>query len=334
MTQMKRHQPLFLLTLPVLAVAALLYATPRPAGTDGAEPPGLFDATGSGLERLGHGALQVTPRTVSHLKAAFARIGYDPDDLTAAVPRLRVRVFPGDLGKVARTVERKHLFYQSLLPVILLENERVAKERAWFEDILARHDAGLPVTAYERAWLRALADRYGVRAPALSDTGRAALLKRVNVVPPSLALATAALESGWGTSRFAGEGNNLFGQWTFRPGTGLVPLDRPDGAHYELAVFPDLSASFRAYLHNLNTHWAYARFRDSRAQAASLDTPDAAIALARSLERYSTRGDAYTADLVRIIRRNNLFRFDRATLHAPGTALRAEGAPGAAEAVS
>jgi len=331
---MKRLWTISLLALPVLAVAALLWHTPAPEGDDPGTPRGLFaPAQGPDLDG-GRGAVLLMPRSVSHLKDAFARLGYRWDDVFAAVPRVRVATFPSDLGDVNRTVERKKIFFQSVVPLILLENERVLKERKWLTGILARVDAGRPVAAYERAWLRALAERYGVDGRPLAPEARAELLKRVNAVPPSLALAMAALESGWGTSRFVGEGNNLFGQWTFRPGTGLVPMDRPAGASYELAVFPDLSSSFRAYLHNLNTHWAYADFRDQREGLAGLDAPGAAESLARSLLRYSTRGTEYTDDVVRVIRRNHLTRFDRATLHAPDAALRAERAAPAPEAIS
>lgn len=330
---MRRLRTISLLALPVLAVAALLWWAPAPEGDSTATPRGLFAPDPGPHLDGGRGAVLLLPRSVSHLKDTFARLGYRWNDVFAAVPRVRVAAFPADLGEVNRTVERKKLFFQSVVPLILLENERVLKERQWLTDILARVDAGRPVAAYERAWLGALAERYDVAGRPLDPGPRAELLKRVNVVPPSLALAMAALESGWGTSRFVGEGNNLFGQWTFRPGTGLVPLERPAGASYELAVFPDLSSSFRAYLHNLNTHWAYRDFRDRRAALASLDTPGAAESLARSLLRYSTRGADYTADVVRVIRRNHLTRFDHATLHAPET-LRAERADAPPEALS
>jgi Bax protein len=330
---MRRLGTISLLALPVLAVAALLWYVPAPQGVETGPPHGLFSpAAGPDLD-AGKGAVLLVPRSVSHLKDTFARLGYRWDDVFAAVPRVRVSAFPSDLGQVNRTVERKKLFFQSVVPLILLENERVLKERQWLTDILARVDAGAPVAAYERAWLKALAERYDVDGQPLDPKPRAELLQRVNAVPPSLALAMAALESGWGTSRFVGEGNNLFGQWTFRPGTGLVPLRRPKGASYELAVFPDLSSSFRAYLHNLNTHWAYKTFRAKRAELSSLDAPGAAETLAQSLLRYSTRGSAYTADVVRVIRRNHLTRFDHATLHAPDT-LHAERVASAPEAVS
>lgn len=331
---MKRLSPILLL-LPVLATAALLWHLPRPEAAGGPDPAGLFAPAGDlHAKRLPDGALELFTPSASQLRAAFDRMDYSWRDLSTTVPRVRLSAFPPDLGDGTGTIERKRLFYQSMMPLILMENERVRRERAWLEEILARHAAGRPVPAYEVAWVRALADRYGVEGSPFAGPAKAELLKRVDGIPPSLALAMAALESGWGTSRFAAVGNNVFGHWTFRPGTGLVPRDRPAGAHYELAVFPDLASSFRAYLHNLNTHWAYADFRDLRARTARPDSPGAVLGLARSLIRYSTRGDAYTADLVRVIRRNNLFRFDGTTLNAPAPALRAERSAVPAEALS
>jgi Bax protein len=323
------------LLLPVVAAGALLLHYPTPNGATGPQPRGLFAPPSAGQARhLPGGALELTTPSVVHLKAAFDRMGYRWQDVDSTVPRVRLSAFPADLGEASGRIERKRLFYQTMMPLILMENERVRKERRWLTDILARHDAGQSVSAVEAAWVEALADRYGARGDAFSAAGRDDLLQRVDGIPPSLALAMAALESGWGTSRFAGQGNNVFGHWTFRPGTGLVPRDRPAGASYELAVFPDLATSFRAFLHNLNTHWAYEDFRSLRARIEHPDSPGGAIRLARSLLRYSTRGEAYCADLVRVMRRNNLFRFDGATLHAPATALRAERAPTPDKALS
>jgi len=312
---MKRIATGTLLMVPVMAVGALLAQLPDPPeATADRAPAGLFapDAW-PGLSSDAADVVLSTP-SVARLEAAFRRLDYRWEDLATEVPRVRVNTLPTDLRDVMPVSARKHLFYQSVLPIVLMENERVAKQRVWLLRILDHDTRGLPVTAYEMAWLESLASRYDVDDPPLSPEGRAELTRRVAPIPPSLALSMAALESGWGTSRFAAMGNNLFGHWTFRPGTGLIPHKRPAGAQYELAVFPDLSSAFRAYLHNLNTHWAYADFRALRAELGGADTPDATVALAQSLIRYSTRGTDYTSDVVRVIRRNNLFRFDRATL--------------------
>lgn len=316
--RMKRIATGTLLLVPVIAVGALLAELPDPPEATADRPPvGLFSP--DAWPGLSSGAADVvlTTPSVARLEAAFRRLDYRWEDLLKAVPRVRVNTLPTDLREVLPLSARKRLFYQSVLPIVLMENERVEKERAWLLNILDRDARGMPVAAYETAWLEALADRYGVDDPPLSPEGREALTRRVAAIPPSLALSMAALESGWGTSRFAAMGNNLFGHWTFRPGTGLIPHRRPVGAKYELAVFPDLSSAFRAYLHNLNTHWAYADFRARRAELGGPDAPNAGVILAQSLVKYSTRGTDYTSDVVRVIRRNHLTRFDHATLGTP-----------------
>jgi len=316
--RMKRVATGTLLLVPVLAVGALLAQLPDPPGAAAGRPPmGIF-APDSWPGMMSDAAdVVLTTPSVSGLEAAFRRLDYRWDDVDTAVPRVRVNTLPEDLGDVTPLSARKALFYQSILPIVLMENERVSRQRVWLLRILDRDAQGLPVTAYETAWLEALARRYDVDDPPLSPAGREELTLRVAPIPPSLALAMAALESGWGTSRFAAVGNNLFGHWTFRPGTGLIPRHRPAGAQYEVAVFPDLSSAFRAYLHNLNTHWAYADFRARRAELGDLDAPDAGVTLAESLIKYSTRGTEYTSDVVALIRRNNLTRFDGATLGSP-----------------
>jgi len=316
--RMKRIATGTLLLVPVLAVGALLAQLPAPpdAVADRA-PTGLFSPDAwPGISSDTADVVLSTP-SVARLEAAFRRLDYRWEDLLDTVPRVRVNTLPTDLREVMPLSARKRLFYQSVLPIVLMENERVGRERAWLLRILDRDAQGLPLTAYETAWLESLADRYDVDDPPLSAVGREELTRRVAAIPPSLALSMAALESGWGTSRFAAMGNNLFGHWTFRPGTGLIPHKRPAGAQYEVAVFPNLSSAFRAYLHNLNTHWAYADFRALRARLGGPDAPDAGVTLAQSLIKYSTRGTDYTSDVVRVIRRNHLTRFDHATLGTP-----------------
>jgi Bax protein len=329
--RMKRIATGALLLVPVIAVGALLTELPDPPRASADRPPvGLFapDAW-PGLSSDSADVVLATP-SVEHLEAAFKNLDYRWEDLLKTVPRVRVHTLPTDLREVTPLSARKHLFYQSVLPIVLMENERVEKERAWLLDILDRHARGEPLSAYESSWLETLAARYDVDDPPLSREGREALTRRVAAIPTSLALAMAALESGWGTSRFASMGNNLFGHWTFRPGTGLIPHKRPRGAKYELAVFPDLSSAFRAYMHNLNTHWAYADFRARRAELGVSDDPGAVVSMANSLVKYSTRGTDYTSDVVRIIRRNNLFRFDHATLGVPARLEAARAADSAA----
>ncbi len=132
----------------------------------------------------------------------------------------------------------------------------------------------------------------------------AVLKRRVDAVPVDLVLVQAANESAWGTSRFAREGNNLFGQWCFRPGCGMVPEGRPDGATYEVAAFDSINESIRSYLNNLNTGRVYGDLRKIRAQCRNEGRDPQATELAKGLKSYSERGMAYVTEIRAMLRHN------------------------------
>ncbi len=257
-------------------------------------------------------SIEVLAPSVTHLKSYFKQLGYAWGSGNVTVPRVSLMAFPADMSRVREVNEKKRLFFQSMLPLVLMENEHVLSDRSRMADLFASIDRGTELSPKDASWLDGLVRDYRLSGSPVSN--RDELLMRVNAVPLSLALAMAANESGWGTSRFAEEGNNLFGQWTYASGTGLIPRNRPAGTHHEVAVFPDLASSVRSYVKNLNTHSAYAEFRQARAALPSLSSPDAGPTLARSLTRYSERGTAYTEDLVRLIHANGLSRIEGATL--------------------
>ncbi len=146
---------------------------------------------------------------------------------------------------------------------------------------------------------------------------RRRLLKRVDIIPPGLALAQAASESAYGTSRFSRLANNLFGEWTFAPGTGIVPKDRPEGKTYEIRRFKSIFASVNAYFKNLNTHRAYKNLREKRAFLRSEGLPLKSTTLADGLIHYSIRGEEYVKSIKKIIRQNRLSRLSQVKLRAP-----------------
>ena len=161
-----------------------------------------------------------------------------------------------------------------------------------------------------------LAERYNVDESDLTE-----LLKRVDGVPVSLALAQAAEESGWGTSRFSLEGNAIFGEWTFSNHQGLVPRDRESGKSHRVRTFNTLLDSVRAYVHNLNTHRAYQNFRILRSEMRESGSPVHGRKLSKTLTSYSERGSEYIEGLRAIISVNKLDRLDNAKLirrKAPG----------------
>jgi len=250
--------------------------------------------------------------TVEGLRAAFERAAYDLEETRSnlvPVPRLRLVMLPRDLPDMADVGQRKTVFIALLLPLILEANAHIAMERRRLRTAIDRRTAGQPLSRELEDWVARLAKRYKGSADRLDD-----LLLRVDAVPPSLVLAQAAAESGWGTSRFAVEGNAIFGQWTTGDGRGLVPLERPDGKTYKVRSFDRLIDSVNAYLLNLNTHRSYRGLRRTRAEMRRAGVPLDGSKLAGELRRYSEQGEDYVELLLGIIRKNRLRPFDSATL--------------------
>jgi Bax protein len=198
--------------------------------------------------------------------------------------------------------------------MVLLANQAILAERQEVESLLGRYDRG-ELTPFEQQRLREMTDYYKITGDPLSERRiRALLLHRIDILPPSLVLAQAATESGWGTSRFAREGNNLFGQRTYRTGNGIVPAQRTEGATHEVKRFGTLFASVRSYMRNLNTHSAYRELREVRAKLRRSGQELNCLALASGLDAYSERNNDYIADVRAIIRANDLTRANVAVL--------------------
>ena len=253
------------------------------------------------------------PITLDELTQAYRKAASSSRKISPAIPRvptLFLDRFPTDYGMTGDIAQTKQHFVQVVLPLILAENRRVRRQRASIEGLLARTRSGLSLRPSQHEFLRDLAVLYraaGLEADELSN--------RVDAVPPSLALAQAAEESSWGRSRFAREGNALFGQWTYDRSRGLVPRRRPENAQHLVRKFAGLRASVRAYMINLNTHPSYEEFRRGRsAMRAGYGEALDGYALARRLHNYSERGAAYSASIRAIIRVNRFDRYDRARL--------------------
>ncbi len=274
-----------------------------------------------GAERLGPAlgvAEIVEPADSAELKRAFERAGFRLDAVrrgAAAVPRLYVAALPGDLPEIGQVETRKRVFLRSVLPLVLLANEELRQRRARLLDLAARIEAGAELPVGEQAWLDALAEHYELEHGDLDG-----LKRRVAEIPPSLALAQAIVESGWGTSRFALEGNALFGQRTWAESDpALVP---EENRSVRVKAFIDLMESVRAYMHNLNTHPAYAALRRERARLAAAGEAPAGGRLVHALETYAEI-DGYVAKLQALMRQNKLADLDGARLRSrPMTAVR------------
>lgn len=258
------------------------------------------------------------PLDARTLLALFAEKRYRVEDVragTAAVPRVVLASLPEDLAALDSIEDRKSLFMKAMLPLILMVNEDVLRDRERLELLHRQRVGGYVLAPKDRFWLARLAERYGV--PFTGEVDTAALMARVDAVPPSLALAQAVEESGWGTSRFAQDGNALFGQLTWNERhAGIVPRDRQPGETHRFRAFEDPLDSVRSYVHNLNTHRAYRQFRALRATLRKQDKPLDGFKLAAALERYSERGPDYVRTLRAVMRSNALQEFDAAVLEA------------------
>ena len=215
-----------------------------------------------------------------------------------------ISLLPNEIKQIENTKKRKNLFIQIVLPLILEENSRIKMDRTKLFSILNKNIN----TDIEKRWLNKKFKQYGVVNKDLST-----LKIRMDEIPVSLAIAQAAKETGWGTSRFALEGNALFGQWTFS-GEGIKPKGADIGDTHKVMKFKVLQASVRAYQRNLNTHSSYRQFRKMRAiQRDNLGTLNS-LELVNYLDKYAETGKEYTKILKKIIEQNNLTDFDDAKL--------------------
>jgi len=201
---------------------------------------------------------------------------------------------------------QKDSFITIVLPLILASNEEIIKRREAIQRAFENND---------RAALEKWAHLYKLGGSKLdNDALTARLLHRADTVPVALALAQAAVESGWGTSRFALQGNALFGQWAWREHAGIRPLEATN-SRAVVRSFGTLLGSVRAYMHNLNTHYHYKEFRTSRAALRDRPIIGESKILAKHLDRYAEIGDAYVKKLETLIRVNDFSRFALASLN-------------------
>ena len=206
---------------------------------------------------------------------------------------------------------RKAEFFAYLRPIVAVVSSDVDEERAFVLETKARIAAGKGLTGAQRARVAALADRYDVdvEGDTPMETVLAHLAQRVDTIPTSLVLVQAATESGWGTSRFAVEANNLFGQRCYDTGCGLAPAGRTN-PKFRVKAFASVEDSVRSYVHNINTHSHYVEFRRVRSAQRERGEPLGSIALAATLGQYSERRLAYVSDIKALIAQTGLAPHD------------------------
>jgi Bax protein len=212
--------------------------------------------------------------------------------------------FPKDLDELTNTRLKKETFIKIVLPLIVAENERILADRAKLKLVVVKKFT----TDLEKQWLRQKLLEYKVKKGNMEE-----LMTRMDIIPNSIALAQAAKESGWGTSRFALEGNAIFGQWTWS-GQGIEPLDRASNTNHKILKFPILRASVKAYQNNLNTHKSYSNFRDKRLTMRKKNKKISGLELTETLKNYAQTGSEYTKILIQIIKQNRLTDFETVRL--------------------
>jgi Bax protein len=213
---------------------------------------------------------------------------------------------PKDFMDINSVSERKNLFINTLLPIAFIENLKILDDRKRILDWWSQSNGETYQREFWPSWLYNVSDKYDYEGSNIGE-----LLMRVDIVPLSLALAQAAIESGWGTSRYLREGNALYGQYTFDKSLGLKPQDRDKGKDFYVRKFINLSDSTRSYLKNINTHNAYVKFRQERGTLRMNGDTLTGLSLSRFLDNYSERRSAYVADIKTIIETNNFMKFDK-----------------------
>ena len=236
----------------------------------------------------------------------FENLKYDLKGirLGQAVKPVYLSKLPKDLKKIKSTQKKKDTFIKIVMPLILDENSKIEQDRKKLFKILGKPSN----TRGETVWLKRRFKDYQIEKEDIAE-----LKLRMDIIPTSLAIAQAAKESGWGTSRFALEGNAMFGQWTWGK-DGIVPKEKETNQEHKILKFPMLRSSVKAYMFNLNTHRGYKDFRDARAELRKNNKTISGLDLVNYLQNYAQTGSEYTKVLKKIINQNQLTDFDKSIL--------------------
>ena len=244
--------------------------------------------------------------SASTIEELFKSTNYSLDDVrkNKLVKPISLTLLPTEITKIENVKKRKDLFIQIILPLVIAENNNIKLDRKKLFTILNKNKNSMA----EQNWLNSKFKQYGVISKDLPT-----LKVRMDEIPTSMIIAQAAKETGWGTSRFAQEGNALFGQWTWS-GEGIKPANADKDTTHKIMKFNVLQASVKAYQRNLNTHSSYRDFRSARAEMRDNGEKLDSTALTEHLDSYAETGKEYVKILQQIIRQNNLEDFDDAKL--------------------
>ena len=236
----------------------------------------------------------------------FENLKYDLKSirLGQSVKPIYLTKLPKDLKKIKSTNKRKETFIKIVMPLILIENEKIIEDRSKLFKILGKQSN----TMGEKVWLKRRFKDYDIKGEDITE-----LKLRMDIIPTSIAIAQAAKESGWGTSRFALEGNAMYGQWTWG-GDGIEPSQKDKKKEHKILKFPKLQSSVSAYMKNLNTHRGYSEFRKERSKIREKNKTVEGIDLVKYLYNYAQTGSEYVKILKKIIEQNDLTDFDSSIL--------------------
>ena len=279
-----------------------LLEKPEPSLDDVLEKKFLFDD----IFALDDAPVDTVRLSAATIQELFKSTNYNLDDVrkNKLVKPVTLTLLPEEIIKIENSTKRKNLFIQIILPLIIKENNYIRLDRKKLFSILNKNKN----SRNEKRWLGLKFKQYGVMNKDVST-----LKIRMDEIPVSMAIAQAAKETGWGTSRFAQEGNALFGQWTWS-GEGIKPAGADDDSTHKVMKFKILQASVKAYQRNLNTHSSYKEFRSARAELRDNKKELDSLVLSNYLDRYAETGKQYVKILQQIIRQNQLTDFDDAKL--------------------
>ena len=212
------------------------------------------------------------------------------------VPNLYISSLPEDFSKISSSSMKKSLFVRSILPLIVKENNKIESLNYRIKNLKSNFNK---ISRSDALWLKKMMTSYKVKSNDIND-----LIIKIDIIPVSIALGQAAIESGWGTSRFAMEGNALYGQWSWKTGSGIVPKERDVNEVYEIKSFLSLSNSVASYMKNLNTHQNYKNFRINRKLLREHNIPVLGSYLYQYLDKYAVDSN-YSNTLKKIIDTNN-----------------------------
>ena len=236
----------------------------------------------------------------------FENLKYDLKKIRQGQPvkPIYLSQLPKDLDRLKNTKKKKNTFIKIVMPLILDENNKILENRKKLFKILSKSTNSMG----EKRWLKRRFKEYGIKKGDITE-----LKVRMDIIPASIAIAQAAKESGWGTSRFALEGNAMFGQWTWSK-NGIEPTEKSENQDHKILKFSMLRSSVKAYKNNLNTHRGYREFREKRAELRKNNKKISGLKLVNYLHNYAATGKNYTKILQKIIEQNRLTDFDDATL--------------------